>query len=293
MLQLKWVIVKLQFDLLVLLRNGLLSAFARTLRLQIPDDISILIRGKQSLARIQEHQSVPPRVSHDAAASDLDIERRHHQCASGLRKTLGRLICRVDRNIHFLSFPLGLDARSLPPCRACADRQPVRCARSMRVPTAPGKRTARFPGPATYSSTQSTLLKRGLCVDGSGSILFNQSGSCSISPFITVRVFSWKISILPYASPPDSLTRSVTPRRIRQRTPFFFATQAIAPDSQSAATAAYFSTRPGMSLATMSRSAETSRPRLDGMRVRLSAARTDPVRWNNGQLPPPVQTSAR
>jgi len=52
---------------------------------------------------------IAPRIAHHAAAPDLDIKGRDHHRPSRLRKLLRRLVGRVNRDIHFLPFILGLD----------------------------------------------------------------------------------------------------------------------------------------------------------------------------------------
>ena len=66
---------------------GQITGMAQKL-LQIPGDITIFIRCKQPLARIQQHQLVAPRVTHDGAAANLDIKRRHDNRSPGIHKTL-------------------------------------------------------------------------------------------------------------------------------------------------------------------------------------------------------------
>src|SRR5262249_29495160 len=47
-------------------------------RLNIPDDVALLVSLQRTPTHIEQHQMVAPRVRYDGAAADVDVEGRHH-----------------------------------------------------------------------------------------------------------------------------------------------------------------------------------------------------------------------
>ena len=77
--------------------------------LDIPNDVSICICGKKSLACIQQDQRIAPRVFDHDAAADLDVERWNDHPASGLLDECGCFIRRINEQVNFLSLSLCLE----------------------------------------------------------------------------------------------------------------------------------------------------------------------------------------
>ena len=58
-----------------------------------PDDTSVALVGHEHpLAAIQQDKRISPGITHDHAAANRDIERRHHDGSPNLNKTPRRLI---------------------------------------------------------------------------------------------------------------------------------------------------------------------------------------------------------
>jgi len=46
--------------------------------LDISQHVAVLVSIQRAFTHVEQHQAIALRVSHDRAAADLDIERRHH-----------------------------------------------------------------------------------------------------------------------------------------------------------------------------------------------------------------------
>src|SRR5438876_10898917 len=74
-----------------------------------PGNVSLFVGDELSVARVQQYDRVSPRIKHDCAAPDLDVERPRDQLPARLNYALDRCIRRGDLQVHLQLRALRLD----------------------------------------------------------------------------------------------------------------------------------------------------------------------------------------
>src|SRR5439155_12712773 len=74
-----------------------------------PGNVPLLVRHKLPLAPVQQHERVSPRIEHDGAPPDLDVERPRDELPARLNHALDRGVCRSDLQVRLELRALRLD----------------------------------------------------------------------------------------------------------------------------------------------------------------------------------------